>query len=1074
MDTAKNPGEFAEAPAPYGENFESKDFGVGAVVQGQVSLDHVDPYQGVAALRFERAQADMDGRETSIELRRFPVCAGLWNLSVALRSKLYSPDSSYNGTVRFEAFDVAGRSCLRAELGITTGDSPWRVFKKQVELGSDAVEARFVIRLEKTYGVFHADDISAVYAGPVLKTVAAIKFATAAVGNLFLPDEPLHFDITVECFKPLPADQRVAVCVLRDYWGAEFSDPLPVPLTEVGRTDSGRQLYRGALDLAKQAVVLGKYYEIHATMVDPGLPEPVSEGSTFAVLPLAETKQYAPFDIPFTASGWNPGVPGFFPLCDRLGIRVADVYSRWSSTPPYEVDAPGIEIVKQLGMGALMSTMAHVVEGHRKGYEAYDAQAMHGGAKRLVDTYKDQLPIAIRNGNEPHPADDAQALEMIATYRAIYEGVKASDPTVIVTSTSCGAEEQFFRLGFQKYYDVYDFHQYADSGVIPADFARYEKLVEKYGGRKPVWSTEIGLNSQGMARSAVAIQMIKIFTRFFACGGCNASWFGVMWPDPDGSNVGTNGDSFDVYHSKYCLYSPKLTAITEYNMVNAICIKKVVALREYEGDAIATLFRDDHQRCLLVVWRDAGRQDVFLPLPGVGAVKAIRLDGSSSTLDAQGRGLTLTLSDEPVLLKFESATVSLPERFEEPRIVLTECPRSIVKGGQVRLVFQGEGLSPEFLAWEMPPRWRVRSEPTGFIVQAPTETEAKEGRVIVRLADGSGEFSLSIPVIGPVEVRLVPTPFKDGVSGLSLTIRNHGTVPQSVQWKLDVPEMFTMANGSFKLREPEAFWPVFQGAAEGALSVAAQGRETVVVPITNLDPLSLYTARLEMRNAGKTVGRERLFGGCLGVPHVTGGVVFDGRLGDPAWRRASPVTLSRESQYAVLTPRTARREGPEDLSGTMRMLWDERYLYLGMEVQDDVFCNPECDAAIWRGDGLQFLVDPCRESEAKPGKYDYCLGLGTKGVQVWCGSTADASKAPTEEVRDFIVKITPTGNRGDLVYELAIPWQRLSPFQPAVGANLGLAMIINDDDGHIRDSFIAWFGCAHSKQMSMNGDVILE
>ena len=84
-----------------------------------------------------------------------------------------------------------------------------------------------------------------------------------------------------------------------------------------------------------------------------------------------------------------------------------------------------------------------------------------------------------------------------------------------------------------------------------------------------------------------------------------------------------------------------------------------------------------------------------------------------------------------------------------------------------------------------------------------------------------------------------------------------------------------------------------------------------------------------------------------------------------------------------------------------------------------------------------------------------------------------SSQAPTEEVKDFIVKITPTGSRGDMIYEIAIPWHRLSPFQPTTGADLGLAMIINDDDGHIRDSFIAWFGCAHSKQMSMNGDVIL-
>ena len=346
--------------------------------------------------------------------------------------------------------------------------------------------------------------------------------------------------------------------------------------------------------------------------------------------------------------------------------------------------------------------------------------------------------------------------------------------------------------------------------------------------------------------------------------------------------------------------------------------------------------------------------------------------------------------------------------------------------------------------------------------------------MVARLAEGSGEFYLPLPVIDPLEVRFVPTPFKNGVAGMSFTIRNHGMIPQSVHWKIAVPEVFVMSNGSFKLREPEPFQPVFAGPGEGELNIAAQGEAAATVLISNLDPLSLYTAHLELKASGRTLMRERLFGGCVGAPRVSGGVVFDGKMGDPAWKQASPATLSRESQYAVLTARTARRAKPEDLSGTMRLLWDERYLYLGMEVQDDVFCNPECGAAIWRGDGLQFLVDPCRETDAKPGKYDYCLGLGTKGVQVWCGSTADASKAPTEEVKDFIVKITPTGNCGDMIYEIAIPWHRLSPFQPAAGADLGLAMIINDDDGHIRDSFIAWFGCAHSKQMSMNGDVILE
>jgi len=50
---------------------------------------------------------------------------------------------------------------------------------------------------------------------------------------------------------------------------------------------------------------------------------------------------------------------------------------------------------------------------------------------------------------------------------------------------------------------------------------------------------------------------------------------------------------------------------------------------------------------------------------------------------------------------------------------------------------------------------------------------------------------------------------------------------------------------------------------------------------------------------------------------------------------------------------------------------------------------------------------------------------------------------------------------------------RLAPFKPVPGGNLGMAVIINEDDGKGRDSFMSWFGCPHSKQLGMNGDLIL-
>ncbi len=426
------------------------------------------------------------------------------------------------------------------------------------------------------------------------------------------------------------------------------------------------------------------------------------------------------------------------------------------------------------------------------------------------------------------------------------------------------------------------------------------------------------------------------------------------------------------------------------------------------------------------------------------------------------------------MIEFESAGFALPETLGAPRTALAEPLPSIGKGGRAEIVFRGTPPA----ALSVPPRWTAvraadRDGRAVYVVSAPERTEAREARIFAALADGAGELALPLAVLDALAIRMAPSPFRDGVAGIGFEVRNHGASAQTLRWRLAVPEAFAMANGSFKLNQPDPFAPDFATEPAGELTIEPGGLAAASAMVRNLDPLALYRAVLEIAVDGRAITRERRFGGCVGVPKVSRPVAFDGRLGDPAWRDAPEVRLDQPSQYAVLTRSTARRDNPEDLSGAMKLLWDDDFLYIGMAVQDDVFCNPECDAAIWRGDGLQFLVDPCRDSEDKPGKYDYCLGLGTKGPQAWCGCTADAARAPTEEVSDFRMKITPTGHRGDVVYEIAVPWNRLSPFAPAPGANLGLALIVNDDDGRIRDSFIAWFGCAHSKQMSMNGDLIL-
>lgn len=1073
----------AAEPAPYSLGFEADDALSSATVAGKVTIGNKDPYKGSGYLALSREKADVDKQKTEAALAGFAAKEGLWDVSATLRSRVYSPDSSFNGTVRVELLDAAGKSLERVELGVISGDTPWKTFRKRIELPAEAASARFVVTMEKTYGEVAVDELAAAYAGPSLKTVRAIKIGSAAVGNLFLPDQPLKFDVMVECSKPREAKDRVVTVTITDYWGVEYTEPIRVDLVEADAAAAAEKLkakvkgkygYAGVLDLSGQKLEQGKYFEIRAQMSEPLLPEPTRDLSTFAVLPVAVTKQYKPFDIPFTASGWSPPVPGFYPLCDRLGLRVANVYSRWKAQPPYELNAPGIEIVKELGMGALMSSSVAAVE--RSADSGFDEKALYEGAKQMVEKYSKQLPIMIRNGNEPHVSTDAEAQRMIRAYKAVYEGVKAADPSVLVTSTSVGPSDVFFRNGFHQWYDVYDFHAYSDFQSVKGSFTAYQKLAEKYNTHKPVWSTEIGLNSEGMSRAAVATEMVKIFTNFFVEGGQNVSWFGIMYPDPNATIVGSNGDSFDVFNSKYSLYCPKLPAISEYYMVNGICIKKVVGQKIYSEGVTLTLFRDVENRCLLVAWKNGGRKDVFIPLPGVTKVKAIRLDGGSSTFDAGGKGVTLGLSDEPYLLEFSSADLKLPDDVQAPKATLAGAVPSVVKGGVAIVRIALEAVDGREISLIAPPNWTVErgesSDRLVFLVEAPSVTAAKVGRVLAKIGS-AGEILLPMPIEDPLAVRFMPVATNKAGAGMGLHLANRGKDAQTLKWKVTFNEAYPMTNGTFKLGEPLNFLPNFVTPSEGEQTLAPGAVADLEIRAGNLDPHALYRARLELVQDGKTISQERLFGGAPGVPKVTGGVNFDGKLGDPKWQRSPVLTFNDAGQVAVVNKKTADWSGPDDLSGTMRLLWDEKYLYVGIAVTDDIHAQEDVDAALWRGDGLQFLVDPCRASTEKPGKYDYGVSLTKKGAQAWNFFTADATHAPTGEVTDFLLKITPTGEKGNMVYEMAIPWNRLSPFIPAPGADLGMGMIINEDDGKIRDSFIAWFGCAHSKQLSMNGDLIL-
>ena len=77
-----------------------------------------------------------------------------------------------------------------------------------------------------------------------------------------------------------------------------------------------------------------------------------------------------------------------------------------------------------------------------------------------------------------------------------------------------------------------------------------------------------------------------------------------------------------------------------------------------------------------MLWKGKGRQDVFVPLPGVKRVEVVRIDGSRRVLHAGGKGVTLSVSEDPLLLLYDGKA-ALADALEKPLAALQTPPAMV-------------------------------------------------------------------------------------------------------------------------------------------------------------------------------------------------------------------------------------------------------------------------------------------------------------------------------------------------------------------------------------------------------------
>jgi len=179
--------------------------------------------------------------------------------------------------------------------------------------------------------------------------------------------------------------------------------------------------------------------------------------------------------------------------------------------------------------------------------------------------------------------------------------------------------------------------------------------------------------------------------------------------------------------------------------------------------------------------------------------------------------------------------------------------------------------------------------------------------------------------------------------------------------------------------------------------------------------------------------------------------ILDGVV-DDVW------SLSTE-QFITMTKDGIPPTSPADCSGSWRALWDSGYLYVLVNINDEALVQDSDPTTGWWDDRVEVFIDGDNAKDDAPdGKNDYQYnfrwnhGVVETPVEWYFRATPHPAGSSLEGV-EYAVVTTDDG----YLFEIALPWSTMTGELPQVGQQIGIdVMIDDDDDSGGQDTMLAW------------------
>lgn len=655
-------------------------------------------------------------------------------------------------------------------------------------------------------------------------------------------------------------------------------------------------------------------------------------------------------------------------------------------------------------------------------------------------------------------------------YRIAYEALHKGDAKAVVIGITEGFDdasashtENFLRAGLGKYLDGISHHSYTtfpvEANGLVDKCRRYRAMVKELAGKElPIYGTEFGYSTAGL-KSKENTQMFgvvrgslimlgegwKTMFQFFSFDYRNELGFGLQY------NLDFGKDFLHDFGTKKLAPKPVVPALAA--MVSFVEGHNPVCAIEYLGDtAWGYSYQGADGDVVLALWDYSGRpRGVEIPV-GRTEVDVADMMGNVGRRKTDEGVLKLTLTESPCyvlnvdpklwgkdavkMITFDSTGITTVAGAEIAIVGKVNAPEQKIVGELQVYPDKKLGMKPGAIKIEAEARGDAGFR---FSYVVPAGTAIGKYPFLAKLsAQGKVVASggLLVEVKAPVETLAATPVFEAGRKGIAIEMEEAAGLE---------------AAGTVNVRvvgEPD-------GRATFPFTLKPGEKRIFTHFYSELDcnPLKDSTVEFEylMRNGYKF--KSTLEMNFLPVPYKPE-ICVDGDFSDWKDLPAMPVDESMAARSKQFYG------GAKDLSGSVRIAWNEKYLLFHVVVNDDMFMQPESGWKTWAYDCLQMAFTRAYRIKGTNNEYmdkmdrsytELDFALTPKGPEVYRTVTFDDKNFPLTAVdlKDaplHVLKTALPDGRARLEYEFGVPWRILNIGAPKVGDQLGWAMTMNDRD----------------------------